>query len=77
MAYQAELLRRKWSCICGMNLIKWYSKKLYDEWYASLTEGQKYELELQRRREEARRGYESRTALAQMGVISSILSSME
>lgn len=37
MAFRAELIRRRWYCVCGFNAIRWYSNKLYEEWYASLT----------------------------------------
>ena len=74
MAFRAEMLRRRWYRVCGTNMIIWYSRKLCADWYDSLTAGQKYELELQRRREEAIARYEARTALAQLGVMSALLS---
>lgn len=41
MAWYAELKRRKWYCINGIDMIYIYRKKLYDDWYNSLTEEQK------------------------------------
>jgi hypothetical protein len=45
MTWYAELKRRKWYCINGVNMIQIYRKKLYDDWYNSLTEKQKQRLE--------------------------------
>ena len=44
MAYYAELKRRCWHRINGGNAILWYKKKLYDDWYNSLTEEEKDKL---------------------------------
>lgn len=53
MAFYAELLRRQWYCVCQFNAISWYSKKLYDEWWESLTDEQRDLIE--KRREEKNR----------------------
>lgn len=45
MAWYAELRRRKWYCINGVDMIQIYKKKLYDDWYNSLTDEQKQRLE--------------------------------
>ena len=31
MAWYAELVRKRWYCICGIDMIHEYKKKLYDE----------------------------------------------
>lgn len=38
MAFYAELKRRKWFCVKGVNQIREYRKYLYDVWWNSLTE---------------------------------------
>lgn len=50
MAWHAELKRKQWYCINGIDIIHWYRKRLYDDWYASLTSEERQEL--QRRKEE-------------------------
>lgn len=66
MAWYAELKRRKWYCINGVDMIYIYKKKLYDDWYNSLTDEDKeaYEKYKQKKREEDFRKYkESLTQL--------------
>lgn len=38
MAWAAELKRRNWYCICGTFMPEIFSRQLYEEWYASLSE---------------------------------------
>ena len=45
MAWYAELKRRRWYCIIGIDMIRLYKKKLYDDWYNSLTDEEKQRLE--------------------------------
>ena len=45
MAWYAELRRRKWYCINGINMVNIYKHKLYDDWYNSLTNEQKQQLQ--------------------------------
>lgn len=45
MAFYAELVRIQWYCVKGFDAIYWYKKKLYDDWYNSLTDEQKQLLE--------------------------------
>lgn len=52
MAWYAELKRRKWYCINSLDMVYWYSKKLYDDWYNSLTDEQKQQLEEYRKARE-------------------------
>ena len=48
MAFYAELIRRRWFCVSKRDAIYIYSKILYDEWYATLSEGDKRKLQEQR-----------------------------
>lgn len=63
MAWFAELKRRRWYCICGFSAISWYSKKLYDEWFGSLTEEEKRILEENKRAREEKRHREAMESL--------------
>lgn len=58
MAWYAELKRRKWYCINGMDAVATYKKQRYDEWYASLTDEEK-ELLARREQEERERSLKS------------------
>lgn len=69
MAWYAELKRRKWYCINGQNMIRWYRGYLYDLWWNSLTDEQKAIVEENRRKEKERSDRELRTHLMQMGII--------
>lgn len=53
MAWRAELLRRQWYCICRTFMPEIFSRQLYDEWYASLSEEVKQRLakKVQKKRE--------------------------
>lgn len=53
MAWAAELKRRNWYCICGTFMPQIFSRQLYDEWYASLSEEVKQHLakKVQKKRE--------------------------
>lgn len=53
MAWAAELKRRNWYCICGTFMPQIFSRQLYDEWYASLSEEAKQRLakKVQKKRE--------------------------
>lgn len=53
MAWAAELERRNWYCICGTFMPQIFSRQLYDEWYASLSEEAKQHLakKVQKKRE--------------------------
>lgn len=44
MAWAAELKRRNWYCICGTFMPEIFSRQLYEEWYASLSEEAKQRL---------------------------------
>lgn len=49
MAWYAELKRRQWYCINGINAITNYRKARYEAWYSSLSEEQKQHLEERKR----------------------------
>lgn len=53
MAWAAELKRRNWYCICGTFMPQIFSRQLYDEWYAFLSEEAKQRLakKVQKKRE--------------------------
>ena len=51
MAWFAELKRRHWYCIVGLNMRGTYRKKLYDDWYNSLTDEMKHNMEMRKKRE--------------------------
>lgn len=68
MAFYAEMVRRKWHCVNGCDMIRWYKKYRYEMWYASLSEEERvaYHDRLKRDRERAER--EARNAI--MGLLS-------
>lgn len=76
MAWYAELQRRKWYCINGVDMIQIYSKKLYDDWYNSLTDEQKQRLEEYRKAKAEKRRHDAKMALASLGVIYNMMNEM-
>lgn len=66
MAWYAELKRRKWYCINGVDMIQIYRKKLYDDWYNSLTDEQKQRLEEYRKERAEQRKRDAEMALARL-----------
>lgn len=69
MAWYAELKRRKWYCIKGIDMIRIYKKKLYDDWYSSLTDEQKQQLEEYQKAKAVKRKHEAEMALAGLGMM--------
>lgn len=69
MAWYAELKRRNWYCINGIDMIHAYKKKLYDDWYNSLNDKQKQRLEEYRKEKAEKRKRETEMALARLGVM--------
>lgn len=69
MAWYAELKRRKWFCINGVDMIQIYSQKLYDDWYNSLTDEQKQRLEERRKAREEKRKHDAEMALVELGMM--------
>lgn len=66
MAWYAELKRRKWYCINGVDMIQLYRKKLYDDWYNSLTDEEKRQLEEYRKEKAEKRKRDAEMALARL-----------
>lgn len=69
MAWLAELKRRKWYCINGIDMIRIYRKKLYDEWYNSLTNEEKQKLEEYRKVKAEKRKRDGEMALVRLGMM--------
>ena len=69
MAWYAELKRRKWYCINGIDMLHAYKKKLYDDWYNSLTDEQKQRLEEYRKAKVEKRKRDGEMALARIGMM--------
>lgn len=76
MAWYAELKRRKWYCINGIDMIQIYSQKLYDDWYNSLTDEQKKRLEEYRKAKEEKRKRDEEKALARLGMMFNMMNRM-
>lgn len=66
MAWYAELKRRKWWCINGINIINIYKQKLYDDWYNSLTDNEKQRLEEYRKDKKEKDRQDTEKALAKL-----------
>lgn len=66
MAWYAELKRKKWYCINGIDMIQLYRKKLYDDWYNSLSDEQKQRLEEYRKAKVEKSRREAREALQRL-----------
>lgn len=73
MAWYAELKRRKWYCINGIDMIRFYKQKLYDDWYNSLTEEQKQRLEEYKKAKAEKRKHDAEMALARLGWLYSFM----
>lgn len=76
MAWYAELKRRKWYCIVGINMRMLYKKKRYDDWYNSLTEEQKQRLEEYRKKEAEKADKEFKEAIGRLCALSSYVRSL-
>lgn len=74
MAWYAELKRKKWYCINGIDMIQLYRKKLYDDWYNSLTDEQKQRLEEYRKAKAEKNRREAREAMQRLLMMSSMVS---
>ena len=73
MAWYAELKRRKWYCINGIDMIQLYKEKLYDDWYNSLTDKQKQRLEEYRKVKVEKRKCDAEMALASLGMMFNVM----
>lgn len=73
MEWHAELKRRKWYCINGIDMIRIYKQKVYDDWYNSLTDEQKRRLEEYEKEKAEKRKRDARMALARLGMLFNIM----
>ena len=76
MAWRAELKRRGWYCICGVNMISWYSKYLYDEWWNSLSQEQKERIEQRRKDKREREARECKELMYRLMSMTMMVSNM-
>lgn len=76
MAWYAELKRRKWHCINGIDMIQLYRKKLYDDWYNSLTDEQKQRLEEYRKAKAEKNRREAKEAMQRLLMMSGMVSEL-
>lgn len=76
MAFYAEMKRRNWYCICGIDMITEYRRFLYNEWYNSLTEEQKVKLEENKKRREEQRQRELNTELAKIAMMTGMIADL-
>lgn len=73
MAWYAELKRRKWHCINGIDMIQLYRKKIYDDWYNSLTDEQKQRMEEYRKAKAEKNRREAREAMQRLLMMSGMV----
>lgn len=73
MAWYAELNRRRWYCINGIDMIRLYKQKLYNDWYNSLTDEQKQRLERYEKEKAEKRKQDARMALARLGIMYNVM----
>lgn len=76
MAWYAELKRKKWYCINGIDMIQLYRKKLYDDWYNSLTDEQKQRIEEYRKAKAEKNRREVREAMQRLLMMSRMVSGL-
>ena len=76
MAWFAELKRRRWYCINGQNMIRWYSRYLYDLWLSTSSEEQKAFVEEIKRKEKERNDMELCKRLMKLGMIDTLTGNM-
>ena len=76
MAWYAELKRRHWYRIIGIDMVTWYSNKLYDEWWNSLTDEQRERILERRRLRKERREQEARDAIARLGLMTAMVAGL-
>lgn len=74
MAFYAEMKRRRWYCVIGINMITWYRRKLYDDWYNSLTEEQKQKLEEVKRKRREQEEKELAAAINRLAIMTASIS---
>lgn len=77
MAWYAELRRRRWYCINGVDMVLWYKRYLYDIWWSSLSEAEKYAVTERRKQDERRKERRLKEFIAMTSAINSIYSKMD
>ncbi len=76
MAWYAELVRKRWYCICGIDMIHEYKKKLYDDWYNSLTEEEKERLAEIKKQKQEKADQELKMIMLQLSAMKTLLSGL-
>lgn len=76
MAWHAELIRKRWYCICGIDMIHEYKKKLYDDWYNSLTEEEKERLAEIKKQKQEKADQELKMIMLQLSAMKTLLSGL-
>lgn len=76
MAWYAELRRRRWYCINGVDMVLWYKRYLYDIWWSSLSEVEKYAVIERRKQNEKRKERRLKEFIAMTDAINSVYSKM-
>lgn len=76
MAWYSELKRRHWYCINGFDMIKWYKRFLYDEWWNSLSEEDKTKIEELRKREKEESDRHLQDCLKRLGMMSLMIAGL-
>lgn len=76
MAWFAELKRRKWYCINGIDMIQVCRKNLYDDWYNSLTDEQKQRLEEYRKAKAEKNRREAREAMQRLMMMTGMIAGL-
>lgn len=76
MAWYAELKRRKWHCINGIDMIQLYRKKIYDDWYNSLTDEQKQRIEEYRKAKAEKNRRKAKKAMQRLLMMSDMVAGL-
>lgn len=76
MAWYAELKRKEWYCINGIDMIRIYSQKLYDDWYNSLTDEQKQRLEEYKKRKAEKSKREAHIAMQKLLMMTGMIAGL-
>lgn len=76
MAWYVELVRKRWYCICGIDMIHEYKKKLYDDWCNSLTEEEKERLAEIKKQNQEKADQELKMIMLQLSAMKALLSGL-
>lgn len=76
MAWYAELKRRHWYCINGFDVIRWYKRVLYDEWWNSLSEEDKVKVEEARRKRKEDVDRQAKACLKRLCMMSAMVADL-